>query len=582
MVPDIAPPRAPAPGPGPLSAPAPIQPADMTGFEPLHHPDQLPAPVPGHGNLLYTLTQEEKEKEKKKKQGAGQPRPPTAAPQRKTAAPRSQRPNKAPPKATGAAPKTSTSQDPRQQGAFGVELCRVGTVTVNSMDYLRLQHERWLNDTLVDFACAYLLSKADPTITSTIHVLSSMFYQRLAGLRLPRGSAGERREAAEGLPVPQRNYKRVTSFIRRVELLTKDLVIFPVCLDAPQHWFLVVAVLGAQPAVVVLDSLTGARDETVDLVVEFLEEERRVKGRVGPPFQILTPTVPQQQDGFNCGIFLTMYVERILADPDIFFAKAGQEQLADWFCTSASSGQRSYWGEVVRQLAALQAPRSTARRYQPIAFEPPGPLPTMGCLRNNQRSCFGVSAFLLLCRCGVDLHLDPRADRTEAERQLDTTLVKMAGLRRNPRTPLMDPDPFIVAVNAVLPEGNKFAFNVEQCDANELLESTLRSLALQPGFLVEHREVGTCIRGHRCEMVRIADGQPCNDSVSQETNHPWLHVLLEEQLEQPLCLASKVALLTTTTGLHTNSALQCYPCNLPVPSTVVSMPGMSHQLFPTV
>ena len=50
---------------------------------------------------------------------------------------------------------------------------------------------------------------------------------------------------------------------------------------------------------------------------------------------------------------------------------------------------------------------------------------------------------------------------------------------------------------------------------------------------------------------------------------------LEEQLEQPVCLASKVAVLTATTALHTNTTLTCHACNFPVPNSVVSSQGRS-------
>ena len=478
----------------------------MTGFEPEHHPDQLPAPVPGHGNLLYTLTKEKKvapvkppsssSSSSRSKCSAG--KKPTPAPKTAKSGPQPTTNPKAGTSKTGFSP-----QDRDQNGAFGVELCRVGSVTVSSLDYLRYTHQTYLNDTLVDFACSYLLTKTKPAVITNTHIFSSMFYQRLAGLRRPRGCASERQEAAEGLPIPQRRYKRVSNFIRSVDIYSKEVVMFPVCLEDPEHWFLIVALLGAQPAVVVLDSLGGQRDEAAGMVVNFLEEERRVRGMVGLPFQVFTPTVPQQQDGFNCGIFVSMYVESILADPGTFSPLARQDQLADWFCISASSGQRSYWASVVRQLAAQQAPRRAGRRGQALQCEPPDPLTSLGCLQNNERCCFVVSAFLLLCRCNVDLNLDRSVERSPAAQFLDATFTAMARRRRNPSTPPMDPEPFIIAVNAVLPEigHNVFAYDDEQCDAMELLESVLHALSLQPGFLVTHREVGSCFRGHPCDEV---------------------------------------------------------------------------------
>ena len=273
---------------------------------------------------------------------------------------------------------------------------------VTLADYERLQHSIFLNDVLIDFANCWLFSKAADNIGDSAHLFSTSFYVSLAALQRPRkGSNGEAKELAEGLPLPERHHGRVARRTRRVQLFDKEVVLFPIGLDSPQegserHWLLLVVLLGPDPVVVVMDSLGKQRHEQATFIQQFMEVEARVKGREVPSFRVLMAQVPQQQDGFNCGIYVIMYVARILADPAGFSARARQDQLHDWFLPSAVSGQRRHWAEVIRTLGIQQAPRR-ARRFPTLQFEPPNTLTNIGCMVNLERCCFVVTAFLVLC-----------------------------------------------------------------------------------------------------------------------------------------------------------------------------------------
>ena len=137
----------------------------------------------------------------------------------------------------------------------------------------------------------------------------------------------------------ERRHKRVAHYMRNEDLFSKDIVIFPCCLDSPKHWFLVVAVLGLDPCVVVLDScaVPDGRKEVAEMIIEYLEEERRVKGHQGPTFRILNPEVLQQPDGYNCGVFIIMFMEMILATSALFITQPKKKQLVDWFANLESS-----------------------------------------------------------------------------------------------------------------------------------------------------------------------------------------------------------------------------------------------------
>ena len=343
-------------------------------------------------------------------------------------------------------------------------------------------------------------------MSASTHIFPTLLYQRLSGIGIRRNSVAEREEEAAGLPMVQRRHARVANHTRRVNIFDKQVVLFPIRLMAPQHWVLVVALLGDQPTVVLLDSMAGNREEDFTIVREYLEEERRVKGRTGPPFLSLTPSVPQQQDGFNCGIYVIMFVKQILQDPTSFAARARADQLADWFCICASSGQRSYWADLIQRRALEQAPRRAGRRYPAITLEPATVLRGLGTMMNLGRCCFVVSAFLFLCWTEVDLSLDETAARSAGQRHLDETLRDMGGRRRNPGASAFSPEPLIQAVNQLLAANLTFKYNEEQCCANELLGALFGQLSLRPGFLVRHREVGTCHCNQQLEQVMCQHG----------------------------------------------------------------------------
>ena len=498
------PPSAPTPGVAPL--PQQGDTPDLSGYDPGLHPDQLPPPVAGHGSIFYELTRQKKAA----KQSSTPAEPEEVREASRSKKPTVKKPTVQKPHSTPTAKNSKSHKSNQQtttqdsQTAFGVQLCEFDGVTngvVSSLDYVLLRDKAWLNSTLMDFASCEIFSGAEAAVSASSHILPTFFYQRLSGIDIRRNSVGAREEEAAGLPMVERRHARVARYTRRVNIFDKRIVLFPIRLMTPQHWVLVVALLGDQPTVVLLDSLAGDREEDFTIVREYLEEERRVKGRTGPPFLSLTPTVPQQPDGFNCGIFVIMFVQKILQDPASFATRARADQLADWFCVCASSGQRSYWADLIQRRALEQAPRRAGRRYPAITLEPATVLRGLGTMMNLGRCCFVVSAFLFLCWAEVDVNLDMTATRTAGHQHLDQTLMDMGGRRRNPSIPAFSPEPLVQAVNQLLPTNLNFKYHEEQCCANELLGTLFGHVSLRPGFLVRHREVGTCHCNQKLEQV---------------------------------------------------------------------------------
>ena len=77
-----------------------------------------------------------------------------------------------------------------------------------------------------------------------LHLFGSQFLLSLSGHRRSKGSFLDKKELEEGLPMKERRHKRVAHYMRNEDLFSKDIVIFPCCLDSPKHWFMVTLVPG--------------------------------------------------------------------------------------------------------------------------------------------------------------------------------------------------------------------------------------------------------------------------------------------------------------------------------------------------
>lgn len=390
------------------------------------------------------------------------------------------------------------------QGVFSRNLCSlatshgVGKIPLCPEDYLRLRHGAYLNNFLVDIGSLRLLSQADPAILLKVHTCGSQLFLLLSGQRLKSGSITDIQEQQEALPLPERRHKRVAVFLNNTNIISREVVLFPCCEDVQQHWFLVAVLLGSDPRVVVLDSLGGRQDSAANLIKELLEVEHVVRGVQGPAFTVSHVTVPQQPDGFNCGLYVLLYTQRILANLEEFSARARQDSLTDWFTTSACSGLRTHWSKVIQEMTRQQTTRMP--RFPTIQCEPPNQLTDIGTLLNLNLGCFAVSGILMLCFCGVDQNLDLGAHLSPASQHLTDIFTDLARRRRNTAIPPFSPEPLIKAVNGL----NKQQFNYlkEQEVAYEFVSVMLEGLSLRPGFMVCHKEVGTCTCGRDVEQVK--------------------------------------------------------------------------------
>lgn len=250
-------------------------------------------------------------------------------------------------------------------------------IMITNDDILLLNEENYLNDVLIDFYLKYVyhaqLSAEQQNLT---YIFNSFFYTRLTQ-KMPTDG----REAMQG-------HASVAKWTRRVNLFDKDFVLIPI--NENSHWFLAIicfpwlvgtinyaGLLGSHreriasaasdvlnlsilndaqrqrydrlrrggiepmPCILMFDSLIGqSRSPNVKILRDYLQCEWNLKcaslygERLFNKDTIrgFSPKVPQQPNGYDCGVFVLYYAELFYRRPVKSFTKAYfQNEMDCWF-----------------------------------------------------------------------------------------------------------------------------------------------------------------------------------------------------------------------------------------------------------
>ncbi|GJS65455.1 probable ubiquitin-like-specific protease 2B isoform X1 [Tanacetum coccineum] len=229
-------------------------------------------------------------------------------------------------------------------------------VSITKRDFDLLEPGTFLNDTIIDFYIKYLKNKLNPDERHRFHFFNSFFFRKLADpdkspLDASTGSAG---------------YQRVKKWTRKVSLFEKDFVFIPV--NYNYHWSLIVIChLGEVatyddgdanesnklPCVLHMDSIRGSHAGLKGLVQSYLREEWIGRQQVASEdissrfdnLRFLYLELPQQENSFDCGLFLLHYVELFLEQVPQYvnpfqITNSSSFLSVDWFTPNDASVKR--------------------------------------------------------------------------------------------------------------------------------------------------------------------------------------------------------------------------------------------------
>ncbi|XP_039850025.1 uncharacterized protein LOC120708701 isoform X9 [Panicum virgatum] len=235
-------------------------------------------------------------------------------------------------------------------------------VSISKRDVELLLPETFVNDTIIDFYIKYLTTRIESTEKRRFHFFNSFFFRKLADLDKDQGRAPEGRAA----------FLRVRKWTRKINVFEKDFLFIPVNFNL--HWSLIVICYPGEvatfkdgdtklsakvPCILHMDSLKGSHTGLKDIIQSYLWEEWKERHPESASdnsdkflnLRFVSLELPQQDNSFDCGLFLLHYVELFLMDAPRNFNPLKIDVFSgflsgDWFAPAEASLKRS----VVRKL----------------------------------------------------------------------------------------------------------------------------------------------------------------------------------------------------------------------------------------
>ncbi|MED6109304.1 hypothetical protein PIB30_032173 [Stylosanthes scabra] len=199
-------------------------------------------------------------------------------------------------------------------------------VSLSKRDVDLLRPDTFVNDTIIDFYIQYLKNQIQDEEKSRYHFFNSFFFRKLADMDKNPASASDGKAA----------FLRVRKWTRKVKLFEKDYIFIPVNFNL--HWSLIVICHPGEvvnfndkerdkslkvPCILHMDSIKGSHNGLKNLVQSYLWEEWKerhtdtLEEDLESKFlnmRFLPLALPQQENSYDCGLFLLHYLELFLSE----------------------------------------------------------------------------------------------------------------------------------------------------------------------------------------------------------------------------------------------------------------------------
>ncbi|XP_015893774.3 probable ubiquitin-like-specific protease 2A isoform X2 [Ziziphus jujuba] len=254
-------------------------------------------------------------------------------------------------------------------------------VSISKSDIELLQPGTFINDTIIDFYIKYLKNNIQPEEQHRFHFFNSFFFRKLADLDKDPSCACEGKAA----------FQRVRKWTRKVNIFEKDYIFIPV--NYSLHWSLLVICHPGEvanfevsegssrvPCILHMDSIRGSHRGLKNLVQSYLCEEwkERHSGTaedISSKFLELRFVPLEQENSFDCGLFLLHYVELFLEQAPLNFSPFNIMELStflnrNWFPPTEASLKRTWIMKLIHGILedhSQQAPAdSTDKHSSPV------------------------------------------------------------------------------------------------------------------------------------------------------------------------------------------------------------------------
>lgn len=212
---------------------------------------------------------------------------------------------------------------------------------IEPRDIERLQNHEWLNDNLIGAYIHFLENHVRQTnehLGSQIYFFNSFFYAFLT-----------RDETI--------NYKAVQNWTKSVDIFNYEYIIVPI--NESHHWYAAI-IYGLRgifplmqetgggrnpsrgPTIIIIDSLNNIHPVAIQALKDYLCEEAKSKRGDWIDVNLIQDRnaqgIPLQHNSTDCGLYLLMYIEKFVQDPDGFIRNLIQgDGNIDWPNLGAST-----------------------------------------------------------------------------------------------------------------------------------------------------------------------------------------------------------------------------------------------------
>ncbi|XP_022546147.2 probable ubiquitin-like-specific protease 2B isoform X2 [Brassica napus] len=304
-------------------------------------------------------------------------------------------------------------------------------VSVCKRDVELLQPETFVNDTIIDFYINYLKNQIQAEERQRFHFFNSFFFRKLADLDKDPSSIADGRAA----------FLRVRKWTRKVDMFGKDYIFVPV--NFSLHWSLIIICHPGEvangtdldsddspkvPCILHMDSIKGSHAGLKNLVQSYLCEEWKERHKetsddISSRFmnlRFVSLELPQQENSFDCGLFLLHYLELFLAEAPQNFSpfkiyNASNFLYLNWFPPAEASLKRTLIEKLIFEL--LENRSREVINEQDQSCESPVPV-------NNNTGIEVLSG-----RCTPLIDCNGNMTQTQDEQGIEMTLLERSSMR---------------------------------------------------------------------------------------------------------------------------------------------------------
>ncbi|WZZ11376.1 hypothetical protein YC2023_097297 [Brassica napus] len=304
-------------------------------------------------------------------------------------------------------------------------------VSVCKRDVELLQPETFVNDTIIDFYINYLKNQIQAEERQRFHFFNSFFFRKLADLDKDPSSIADGKAA----------FLRVRKWTRKVDMFRKDYIFVPV--NFSLHWSLIIICHPGEvangtdldledspkvPCILHMDSIKGSHAGLKNLVQSYLCEEWKERHKetsddISSRFmnlRFVSLELPQQENSFDCGLFLLHYLELFLAEAPQNFSpfkiyNASNFLYLNWFPPAEASLKRTLIEKLIFEL--LENRSREVINEQDQSCESPVPV-------NNKTGIEVLSG-----RCTSLIDCNGNMTQTQEEQGIEMTLLERSAMR---------------------------------------------------------------------------------------------------------------------------------------------------------